>query len=144
MRHDIRKHIERVQRGRVVEWLLPDLCQIIPSHGENVEISGEGIISYNEPLPRSWRNPQGLDVTDIPCRMTIERAFVPDKLQYQATVVSRYTLELPADMRGIVHEADRVMKGGRKYEIRKISDQSEWDVTLELSVVELSLDYDND
>lgn len=143
MKNSVLKHIA-IERKRVVEWLLPDLCQIIPSHGENAQISGAGIVTYDTPQPRTWRSLQGLDVTDIPCRMTIERAFVPDKLQMQATVVSRYVLELPASMRGIVHEADRVMKGGRKYEIRKISDQSEWDVTLEMTVVELSVDYDHD
>jgi hypothetical protein len=75
--------------------------------------------------------------------MTIERAYVPNKLSVQSTVVDRYTLELPADMRGVVDQRDRVMKSGRKYEIRKISDQSEWDGTLELTVVEISADYDH-
>ncbi len=143
MNKSVLKHIA-IERKKVVEWLLPDICQIYPSHGENAQISGAGVITFDEPQPRAWRSLQGLDVTDIPCRMTIERAFVPDKLQMQATVVSRYVLELPANMRGVVQVADRVVKSDRKYEIRKISDQSEWDVTLELTVVEISVDIDHD
>jgi hypothetical protein len=138
---DINKLI-KLQRRIIIQRLLPDLCQIIPSIGENMQIV-DGILVSQEPEPRTWVNLGGVTQTDIPCRMTIERAYVPNKLSVQSTVVDRYTLELPADMRGVVDQRDRVMKSGRKYEIRKISDQSEWDGTLELTVVEISADYDH-
>ena len=135
---DIEKLIA-IQRRKIVEMLLPDFCRIYPSVGENAVIS-DGIMTYETPLPRVWHNFAGLDQSDIPCRITIERAFVPDKLYSQVVVVSRYTLDLPANMRGIVEQSDHIIKDGRKYEIRKVSDQSEFDGTLELTVVEITVD----
>jgi hypothetical protein len=145
----ILRHIAN-QRKLALAYLLPDFCTIIPSEGENVTISASGVMETDTPVPRRWRNPQGLDQENIPCRLTIERAFVPAKLSAQQTVASRYVLELPVSMRydqdtnpNGVKSTDHIHKGGLKFEIRKIADQSQWDVTLELTVVELGVEYDH-
>lgn len=143
-RSDIERHIQKIERKKAVQWLLPDICHIYPAEGEELEVSGPGIATYKAPEPRLYRDMSGLDTPDVPCRITIERAFVPDKLYGQATVVSRYVLEVPVSMRGKVLATDRVVMNDRKYEIRKISDQSAWDVTLELTIIEISTDIDHE
>jgi hypothetical protein len=144
------KHIG-IQQQKIIGSLLPNVCQIYPSSGANVQITGPGIRTSDTPQARVWRDSRsGLDTTDIPCSLLIERAFVPGKLHEQATVVSRNVLNVPVSMRynaetnpNGVKPDDRVVVNGRKYEIRKIADQSLYDATLELTVVEISTEYDH-
>ena len=144
LRH-IDKHIKRQQRV-IIDRLFPDICTIIPSVGDAPQVSPTGILvaATASAAPRLWSDPRtGADTTDIPCRFTIERAFVPDRLVAQTTVVSRFTLEIPVmEILSTDHIIRTVNGRVRKYEIRKIADISEWDTTIEMSVVELGVDYD--
>ena len=123
-----------LQKAKVISNLLPDLCTIQPSVGTGVVIS-EGIVTQT---PASLRQYNGS--SNIPCRMDIDRAFRPDKLKTQATTVDEYTLEIPT---GIGEKAEDIITvRGRRFIVRKIKDVSEWDVTVELTVVEVSTDID--
>lgn len=122
-----------LQKIKVLKSLLPDLCTIRPASG--VVTINEGIQTQTEAALRTFRGK-----SDIPCRMDIDRAFRPDKLKTQATTVDEYTLELPT---GIGTQAtDIITVRGRRFIIRKIKDASNWDVTVECTVIELSTDID--
>jgi hypothetical protein len=72
--------------------------------------------------------------------MDIDRAFRPDKFKTQATTVDEYTLEIPVGV--AVDDSDIVTVRGRQFFIRKIKNASNWDITLELTVVEVGTDVD--
>lgn len=130
---DILKHVRR-QQERIIRDLMPDRCQLVPNLG-SFTISGTGVVSQTTPAPREWRN-----VSDIPCRIFISRSFRNEKLKDQPTVANEYILELPFD--APVEASDRVLINGRKYEIRKVKDQSAFDSVIELTIVEISTEYD--
>lgn len=123
-----------IQRERVIRDLFPDLCQIIPASGATVSIVG-GVMTSTAPAARSWRN-----LTDIPCRLDIDRAFRPDKFKAQVTVVDEYTLELPFDV--TVTASDDIIVRGRHFTIRKIKNVSNWDVSIECIVTEVETHID--
>lgn len=129
------KHIA-YQRQRIEKMLLPDTCQLVPALGATPVISGAGILVTEAPTPRLYRG-----LADIPCRADISRAFRPDKLKTQTTEVNEFNLELPSEVTVIA--TDRVVIRGRNFVIRKIKDVSNWDVTIECVIEEISTQIDN-
>lgn len=124
-----------LQRTRIIRDLLPDICQITPASGSGVVISG-GVMTSSAPALRTWRT-----LTDIPCRIDIDRAFRPDKFKAQVTVVDEYTLELPFDV--TVVASDKITLRGRHFTIRKIKNASNFDATVECIVTEVETSIDN-
>lgn len=124
-----------MQRQDVIKYLMPDVCQIYPKNQTGMTINSAGITVRGTQVAREWKSS-----TDIPCRADLSRAFRPDKLKNQTTEVNEYNLELPYDM--VVTADDRVVVRGRNFVIRKIKDASNWDVTIECVIEEISTDLD--
>lgn len=122
-------------REQTIRRLMPDRCQIMPGVGGNVTIDDSGVLHTDDPIPREWRG-----VTDIPCRFDLSRAFRPDKLKQQATMVDEFNLELPFDV--TVEPGDKILIGGHQFEIRKLKNLSQWDITIEAVITETGTDYD--
>lgn len=125
-----------IQRQKIIKYLLPDLCQLIPAEGTGTTIDGAGIKHQTPPTPRVWRG-----TTNIPCRADLSRAFRPDKLKVQTTEVNEFNLELPFDV--VVTANDTVIIRGRRFVIRKIKDVSNWDASIECVIEEISTKLDN-
>ena len=123
------------QRKAAIKRLLPDVCQIQPMTGTNLVVE-DGILSQTAAPLRTYE-----DSVDIPCRFDISRAFRPDKLKAQTVVVDEYNLELPYDV--IIDPSDTIISEGVRFNIRKIKQASNYDVTTEATVVETDaqLDY---
>lgn len=118
-------------KARAVLTLLPDICQITPAIGTTVGVSNYGIQTSNAPVPRQYNASD-----NIPCRADVVRAFRPDSLDVQVTVVDELDLHLPHDM--IVAEEDVVTLNGDKYKIRKLDNDSAWEVTRVVKIMRVS------
>lgn len=129
----ILKHIER-HKKEVIKKLLPDTCTIMQAEGDSSTIV-DGIVQQGTRPLREYNGS-----TDIPCRLDIDRAFRPDKFKTQATTVDEYTLEIPVGIP--VLPADIVTVRTSRFIIRKIKNMSNWDVTIECTVVEVGTDID--
>ena len=131
----------RIMREKVERNMLPDTCQIYPLTGGNRQIVG-GVMTSDDPAPLVWRVVDAVNITVIPCRNDIYRAYAPDKLKTQPTIVSQYTIELPYDA-PVTNQGNFLVTNGRRFEIRKIKDASEWDVTIEVTATEVSTRVDH-
>lgn len=128
----------RLERAAVIKHLLPDTCKIYPRKGTSTIIHGIARPD-GDPNPRLWRGRE-----DIPCRADLSRAFRPDRLKAQATEVDEYNLELPYDTvfdpsDYIVIEKDGVIN---RFEIRKVKNISNWDVSIECIIDQTGTDLD--
>lgn len=118
------QHTVLIQRARVLRDLLVDTCTITPKLGTSPTVSG-GILH-----PGTVSNRQYNGSANIPCRFDLSRAFRPDRLKFQITEVDEYNLELPHDM--VVEPSDIITHpNGQRFEIRKVKDASNFDVTIE-------------
>lgn len=122
-------------RERYITALMPDTCRLTPSEGTNVTISPLGVATQTPATAKVWRG-----TSDIPCRIDVSRAFRPDTMDVQTTVVDEYNLQLPFDVNA--DENDIVTFNGERYEIRKLKQASEWDYTVEALVMRVSADID--
>jgi len=129
---------KHVQRGReqIIAKMLPDFCNLYPLEGENTIIDGAGIITQIPSPPRQWRGS-----INIPCRADVSRSFKNDGMKFQTAVVDEYNLELPYDVE--VEEEDIVMINGVRFEIRKLKNLSNWELTREAIIIAISINYDN-
>ena len=127
-----------LERAMVIKNLMPDTCKLYPRKAANYTISG-GVMTPGTITARLWRG-----VTTIPCRADLSRAFRPDKLKTQATEVDEFNLELPYDV--VFDPSDYVIinyKGiDHRFEIRKIKDMSNWDVSVECVIDQTGTDFD--
>lgn len=142
---DVVKHIN-LAHERILRELMPDTCHIIPNTGSGAVIVG-GVKTSNAPVPRVYKLDENNDpVSLFPCRLDVSRAFRPDRLKEAVTVVDEYQLTLPRDT--ILLHSDRIVvfttknPGGVKYEIRKLKDRSNFDVTVVATIVEIETQYD--
>ena len=122
-------------KARAVLTLLPDTCQITYVSDTGV-INRQGVPEGASRVNRYYyaNNP------NIPCRADVVRAFRPDALDYQATVVDELDLHLPHDM--ILAEEDVVIMNGERYKIRKLDDDSNWEVTRVAKIMKVTTDLD--
>ncbi len=129
-----------ILRKRIIKDLLPDVCQIFPKSGDNMQVVG-GILISDDPVAREYN---GSDI--IPCRIDLSRAFRPDKLKVQATEVDEYNLELPFDMlveaTDLVHITNPNTSRVEVFEIRKKKDTSKFDGTIECIIAVPGADMD--
>ena len=122
-------------KARAVLTLLPDICQIT-----YLDVSGATINRQGVSTGATRVNRQYLASNDIPCRADVVRAFRPDALDYQATVVDELDLHLPHDM--TVAEEDVVILNGERYKIRKLDDDSVWEVTRVAKLMRVTAELD--
>lgn len=109
-------------QARTIAVLLPDLCNIQPANLDNKTVNRYGIEEGDEPSLRTYNGN-----ADIPCRADAQRSFRPEELDYQASQVDEVDLHLPHDV--TIAETDIVILNSNKYKIRKLVDDSEWDLT---------------
>lgn len=128
-----------IERNMVILHLMPDTCKIYPRRAASTIVGGIER-PVGDPDPRLWRG-----VEDIPCRVDLSRAFRPDRLKQQATEVDEYNLELPYDVEFepsdyIIIEHNDIVN---RFEIRKIKNISNWDVSIECIIDQTgtNLDY---
>lgn len=128
-------HTVAIQRTRVLRDLLVDRCTITPKLGASPSISG-GILTPGSVTARQYNGS-----ASIPCRFDLSRAFRPDRLKFQVTEVDEYNLELPWNM--VVEPSDIVTHpNGQRFEIRKVKDASNFDVTIECIVDAIGVEVD--
>jgi hypothetical protein len=126
-----------LERAAVIKHLLPDRCKIYPRQGSGTIVHGI-FRPDGDANPRLWR---GLE--EFPCRADLSRAFRPDRLKTQATEVDEYNFELPFDAE--FEPSDIIINhNGREnhFEIRKIKNISDWDVTIELILDQAGTNFD--
>jgi hypothetical protein len=107
---------------RAINTMLPDICTIRPSTGQTRTVNNKGISVI---VPSPLREYDGS--TGIPCRADPSRSFRPDDLEYQSSQVDEIDLQLPFDL--TVEEEDVVTLRGHEYKIRKLADDSNYDLT---------------
>lgn len=134
-----------LERKMVIKHSMPDRCRVYPRNSGRTIVGG--ISQPTTPVePRVWRTIDGEDIVDIPCRADLARAFRPDKLKQQATEVDEFNLELPFDL--VFEPSDYVVinhKGeDHRFDIRKIKDMSEFDVSIECIIDQTGTVYDYD
>lgn len=132
------KKIITIERAAVIKHLMPDRCKIYPRRNSSNIVNGINR-PVGDPIARVWR---GTD--EIPCRVDLSRAFRPDKLKQQATEVDEYNLELPYDVSFQPTDYIVITKDGveNRFEIRKIKNISEWDVTIECVIDQIGTELD--
>ena len=126
----LQKIIDKGQ-DRIIASMLPDTCIITPSTLDNRTVSRYGIATGDTPTPRLYSGSSA-----IPCRADAQRAFRPEKLSYQVTQVDEVDLHLPFDM--VIEADDIVTLHDDNYKIRKLSDDSEWDLTKVIKIMRVS------
>jgi hypothetical protein len=119
-------------KSRAYYTLLPDVCQITYIDQTGTTINRQGVLIENNPRLNRQYNLSN----DIPCRADVVRAFRPDALDYEVTVVDELDLHLPHDM--FVEEEDIVTLNGDAYKIRKLDNDSEWEVTRVVKIMRVS------
>lgn len=123
------------QREIVIARYMPGTCRIVPTKGTVPTITGAGIYQQTAPTPRVWRG-----LTNIPCRFDLSRAFRPATLRQQTAEVNEFNIELPYDV--TIDEDDHIVFNSENYEIRRLKDIGQWDVTVEALVMLVSSDFD--
>ncbi len=131
MRLGIDKAFELGQR-KALAVLLPDVCQIQPTEGGTVDYS-TGVAVSTTVSKRTYNSSE-----NIPCRIDISRAFRPAELKQESTETIEYSLELPFDM--TVETSDKVIIDGVNYIIRKLSDDTVWDITRQAIIQRIGKD----
>lgn len=109
-------------QSRTISTLLPDICTLQPVVKDNRTVNRYGITQGDVPALRTYNG-----ISDIPCRADEQRSFRPDELDYQPSQVDEIDLHLPHDVTML--ETDIVTLNGHEYSIRKLIDDSEYDVT---------------
>lgn len=120
-----------IQREIVIARLMPDTCQVIPTEGTVPDITGEGVYVDTPATARVWRG-----LTAVPCRFDLSRAFRPAALRQQTAVVDEFNLELPFDV--VLDENDKIVINSQEFEIMRLKNISQWDVTIEALIMFIS------
>lgn len=120
-----------IQREIVIARLMPDTCNIVPTEGTVPDITGEGVYTDTPATARVWRS-----LTAIPCRFDLSRAFRPAAHRQQTAVVDEFNLELPFDV--IIDENDHIVINSQRFEIMRLKNISNWDVTIEALIMFVS------
>lgn len=108
---------------RIILTLLVDTCSIMPSMDDATRtVSRYGITTADDADLRTYNGS-----TSIPCRADAQSSFRPESLTYQASQADEVNLHLPYDM--VIEETDIVTLGGHEYRVRKLVDDSDYDLT---------------
>jgi hypothetical protein len=134
---DLQKHINRM-RTRIEAELLPDICTITTVSGSPT-VNEVGVL-----IPGGTTNRLYNGSSSIPCRLATSRSFRPEKLPNQEVNANEYVLHLPLSVPLMANDRITVVKDGvtHKFEVRKLTELSEWRVTKEALVIELDFQHD--
>jgi hypothetical protein len=133
----------------VLDHLLPDTCSVYPQISTPVEDNGNGNGNGNGLNDGGLTNEGGLyhlrdgdamtynGNTSIPCRLDSSRYYRDAQLFGQEMTINDHSIHLPYDFD--IPPDVNIIVNSRRYEVRKMVDNTSWQPTRELLVTEVTV-----